>query len=303
MGQLSTFFLEECLVQALTASIRAGVAILDVYHGRIDVTYKEDKSPLTEADRRAHAVIAGSLSEGPSMRMPILSEEGKLIPFKTRESWDRFWLVDPLDGTKEFIKRRGEFTVNIAVIHRGRPVLGVVCVPEKGMVYFAAEGLGSYRVDDWSIIGGFFGQKNSREQGLSNLQGLLNKAKPLPLDTSGIPPAGRLLVVGSRSHATKELDDFVKMAKEKYDDVAFLSAGSALKFGLIAEGTAQIYPRFGPTMEWDTGAGQCVVEQSGGAVLELKEKKPLVYNKKELVNPGFLCVCKQFQNPDNLFHQ
>ena len=303
MGWFSTFFLEECLVQALPAARKAGEAILDVYHGHIEVSYKEDKSPLTVADQRAHSIIANALSTPGSNQMPILSEEGRHLPFETRQGWTRFWLVDPLDGTKEFIKRRGEFTVNIAVIDQNRPVLGVVCLPEKAVVYFAAEGLGSYRLDDWDIIERLFGGQGSPEEGLSSLQGLLDVATPLPLAPPGDFSDERLLVVGSRSHATKELDDFVEIAKEKYQNVTFISAGSALKFGLVAEGTAQIYPRFGPTMEWDTGAGQCVVEQSGGAVLRLKEKSPLVYNKANLVNPGFICVSKQLGDLDDLFQE
>ena len=301
MGWLSDFFLEECLVLALPAARKAGEAILDVYHGHIEVAYKEDRSPLTVADERAHRIIADCLSARGSNQLPILSEEGKHMPFETRQGWKHFWLVDPLDGTKEFIKRRGEFTVNIAVIRENRPVLGVVCLPEKAVVYFAAEGLGSYRLDDWDVIERLLGEKHSPEEGLSNLQSLLDVATPLPLAPHSPFSEERLLVVGSRSHATKELDDFVELAKKKYQNVTFISAGSALKFGLVAEGTAQIYPRFGPTMEWDTGAGQCIVEQSGGTVLRLKDKAPLIYNKMDLVNPGFICVCKQLDELDDLF--
>jgi 3'(2'), 5'-bisphosphate nucleotidase len=303
MGQLTSFFLEECLVRALPASKQAGEAILDVYHGHIDVTYKEDKSPLTVADERAHSIIGHALSEGDLPSMPILSEEGKDIPFEARKGWESFWLVDPLDGTKEFIKRRGEFTVNIAVIQKNRPVLGVVCLPAKGVVYFAAEGLGAYKLDDWEVITRLFGERENPEEALSRLQSLLNLGRPLPLNEPLRESDRRLTVVGSRSHASEELERFVERAKQQYDEVEFISSGSALKLGMVAEGTAQIYPRFGPTMEWDIGAGQCVVEQSGGAVLHLDEKTPLVYNKRDLLNPGFVCVSKDFKAFETLFEE
>lgn len=292
-------FLKECLGQALPAAKKAGEAILDVYHGHIDVSYKEDQSPLTVADERAHKIITDLLSEAQSPQIPILSEEGKHTPYETRAGWEHFWLVDPLDGTKEFIKRRGEFTVNIALIHKQRPVAGVLCVPVKGVIYFAAEGLGSYRLDDWEIVTSFFGEKGVPPENSVTLEDLFEAAKPLPVDDS--TSKSRLTVVGSRSHATEDLERFVEKAKQQYDEVEFISAGSALKFGLVAEGAAQIYPRFGPTMEWDTGAGHCVVEQSGGAVLRLKEKTPLVYNKRDLLNPGFVCSTKNLGDVESLF--
>ena len=292
---------ESCLIQALPAAKKAGEAILEVYHGPIDVAYKEDHSPLTLADQRAHTIIKRHLTAGRSEQIPVLSEEGKHTPYKARRSWEYFWLVDPLDGTKEFVQRRGEFTVNIAVIYKMRPVMGVVGLPVKGMVYFAAEGLGAYRLEDWEIIPRLFGGKGQPQGGRRNLENLLALSKPLPLEGPGEKSERRLTVVGSRSHGSKEVEDFVKKAKKTYDDVTFISAGSALKFGLVAEGTAQIYPRFGPTMEWDTGAGHCVVEQSGGAVLRLKEKTPLVYNKPDLLNPGFVCIGKHLGNVDRLF--
>jgi 3'(2'), 5'-bisphosphate nucleotidase len=291
-------FLKERLAQALPAAKKAGEAILEVYHGHIDVSYKEDQSPLTVADERAHKIITRLLSEAESPQIPILSEEGKHTPYETRNRWEYFWLVDPLDGTKEFIKRRGEFTVNIAVIHKQKPVAGVLCVPVKGVIYFAADGLGSHRLDDWEIVTGLLGGTGVPPGNGTSLESVLEAAKPLPL-YDGMSK-NRLTVVGSRSHATEDLERFVEKAKQQYDEVEFISAGSALKFGLVAEGTAQIYPRFGPTMEWDTGAGHCVVEQSGGAVLRLKEKTPLVYNKRDLLNPGFVCSTKHLGNVESL---
>jgi len=281
-------FLQESLTLSLLAAIKAGEAILAVYQGNIDVTYKDDKTPLTVADERAHAIIENHLSTEGLKQIPVLSEEGKLTPYDERKRWEYFWLVDPLDGTKEFIKRRGEFTVNIALIHKNRPVLGVVFVPASGYLYFAAEELGAYKLE-------------SAGMDSAELDRVLDLAKRLPLDQSGMRPGSKLRIVGSRSHATKGLEDFVQRVKEKYGDVEFIPAGSALKFGLIAEGSADIYPRFGPTMEWDTAAGQCVVEQSGGAVLRMNEKKPLDYNKKDLHNPDFTCIGKHSRNLDHLF--
>ena len=281
-------FLQESLTISLLSAARAGEAILAVYQGNIDVTYKDDKTPLTVADERAHAIIENHLSTEGLKQIPVLSEEGKHTPYDERKMWEYFWLVDPLDGTKEFIKRRGEFTVNIALIHKNRPILGVVFVPASGYLYFAAEGLGAYKLE-------------SAGMDSAELDRVLDLAKRLPLDQSGKKPGSKLRIVGSRSHATKGLEDFVQRVKEKYGDVEFIPAGSALKFGLIAEGSADIYPRFGPTMEWDTAAGQCVVEQSGGAVLRMNEKKPLAYNKKDLHNPDFTCIGKHYRNLDHLF--
>lgn len=279
-------FLEQCLTISLLAATKAGEAILAVYQGDIDASYKDDKTPLTLADERAHAIIENHLLG----EIPILSEEGRHAPYNERKGWEYFWLVDPLDGTKEFIKKRGEFTVNIALIHKNRPVLGVVFVPAGGSLYFAAEGIGAYKL-------------KSAEIDSADLDRILDVAKKLPLDQPGNRSGSKLRIVGSRSHATKGLEAFVQRVKEKYGDVEFVQAGSALKFGLIAEGSADIYPRFGPTMEWDTAAGQCVVEQSGGAVLRLNEKTPLDYNKRDLHNPNFICIGKHSRDLDHLFYK
>jgi len=272
-------FLQESLTISLLAAARAGEAILDVYQGDIDVAYKDDKTPLTVADERAHAIIENQLSTEGFKQLPVLSEEGKHTPYDERKGWEYFWLVDPLDGTKEFIKRRGEFTVNIALMHKNRPILGVVLVPASGYLYFAAEGFGAYKLEDARID-------------RTDLNTIVDIANRLPLQQPGNRSRSKLRIVGSRSHATKGVEDFVQGVKEKYEDVEFIPAGSALKFGLIAEGSADIYPRFGPTMEWDTAAGQCVVEQSGGAVLRLNDKAPLDYNKKDLHNSDFICIGK-----------
>jgi len=300
MKMLNTF-LQECLAISLIAAKKAGEAILSVYQGHIDVTYKDDKSPLTLADERAHTVILNHLSSKASGQIPLLSEEGKHLPYDERKSWEYFWLVDPLDGTKEFIKRRGEFTVNIALIKKNRPVLGVVFVPAVDSLYFAAEGLGSYKVDNANILEPFLRDVGSTTDYSALIEHVVDLARRLPHDQSGNGPGQKLTVVGSRSHGSEAVEAFVQAVKKKRGDVEFVSAGSALKFGLIAEGSAHIYPRLSPTMEWDTAAGQCVVEQSGGVVLLLNKEVPLDYNKRDLRNPEFFCTGKHYRHLDNLF--
>jgi 3'(2'), 5'-bisphosphate nucleotidase len=286
MNHPNSFF-EQCLSYALIAAKKAGEAILSVYQGQIEVTYKDDKTPLTLADERAHAVVTDQLSVESLKGIHLLSEEGKHTSYDVRKGWEYFWLVDPLDGTKEFIHRRGEFTVNIALIKKGKPVIGVVLVPARGSLYFAAEGLGSYKLEDVGAISQFLDEYEKSPHPIDHITDL---AKKLPLDQL---PDGEITIVGSRSHASDALTRFVRIAEKKYGGVAFIPAGSALKFGLVAEGAAHVYPRFGPTMEWDTAAGQCVVEQSGGAVIDLTTKIPLAYNKRDLLNPHFICTGKQ----------
>ena len=265
------------LAGLIAIAAEAGAAISEVYHTKFEVSYKEDRSPLTMADQRSHAIILTRLNEL-SPRFPVLSEEGRDIPYEERKGWEYFWLVDPLDGTKEFVKRNGEFTVNIALIHGNKPVAGLIYVPEKRTYYFAAEGLGAYK-----LVSG-----NTPLLGLS-FDTMLRESKKLPSNAGIVQAARPLTIIGSRSHASKEFEEFIKALKEKYPDAATLSAGSSLKFCLVAEGTADVYPRFGPTMEWDTAAGQCIVEESGGVVVD-RSRKRLTYNKESLLNSDFV-VC------------
>ena len=287
--------LENCLASALVAAKKAGDEILEVYDGEIDVTYKEDDSPLTIADERAHRTIVKCLPSSPISHIPILSEEGKDIPYEKRAEWEYLWLVDPLDGTKEFVKRRDEFTVNIALIEKGSPVVGVVFLPAVGSLYFAARGLGAYKVENVKTVSHFLDDPG--DSAVNNLQlgALVDKAARLPLPQATEKPSNQINLVGSRSHGIEALSVFVEKMKADYDTVGFVPAGSALKFCLVAEGKADLYPRFGPTMEWDTAAGHCVVEQSGGAVLRMNGKTPLDYNKKDLLNPYFICLGKDFK--------
>jgi len=293
--EMSRTLLEKHLVTALVAAKKAGEAILEVYHGEIDVSYKEDDSPLTLADKRAHSAIASHLSSDSSSGIPVLSEEGKHTPYEERKGWEYYWLVDPLDGTKEFVKRSDEFTVNIALIEKNRPVLGVVFLPAMGCLYFAAEGLGSYKLEDVETIGQLVTGAGEFSDANKALKALIEAANRLPVQHSFKKSRDQLNLVGSRSHGTEALSDFVEKMKQQYKKVDFVPAGSALKLCLVAEGNADIYPRFGPTMEWDTAAGHCVVEQSGGKVVDMKKKAPLDYNKRDLHNPYFVCIAKHFR--------
>jgi len=276
------------LYNPLLAAKEAGRAILEIYNSDFDVWYKNDKSPLTMADQRSHDIIVAHMSDHAGDQFPILSEEGKDIPFKQRSGWEYFWLVDPLDGTKEFVKRNGEFTVNIALVHRNRPVLGVVYVPVKDVLFFAAEGLGAYKSDSSDVFELINGKASEKERaGL--LRTLIDRSVKLPVYNSQITISdSQLTIVGSRSHSTKELEDFVEAMKKKYEQVKFISAGSSLKLCLVAEGKADVYPRLGPTMEWDTAAGQVIVEQAKGSVLNIETEEPLRYNKEKLLNPWFI---------------
>lgn len=235
----------------------AGEKILKVYQSDFAVTHKNDETPLTQADLAAHRHIVAAL-EHLQPRLPILSEEAANIPYSTRRHWQRYWLVDPLDGTREFVKRNGEFTVNIALIDTHRPVLGVVHAPALSLTYGAALGLGAFRED---------------------------RSGRVVLRTRRMPADPVFLV--SRSHQDPALDALLARAPRH----RAVSRGSSLKFCLVAEGAADFYPRTGPTSEWDTAAGQCVVEEAGGAVWRLPELTPLSCNEKELLlNPPFAVI-------------
>jgi len=267
----------EHLTQAIQAAVAAGNVILDVYESDFAVSVKDDKSPLTEADKRSHAIIAKQLS---TSVYPILSEEGRNIPFAERRDWETLWIVDPLDGTKEFIKRNGEFTVNIALVRGGRPIAGVIYVPVQDTLYFASTENGAYRLQEPRFIA-----KLADLEAKISLYDIINASTPLPCHHEAAMP---YTIVGSRSHASPELQQFVEEQKQIHPDLQFLAAGSSLKFCLVAEGRAHIYPRLGPTMEWDTAAGQAVVESAGAQVLRWNSTDPLTYNKEALLNPWFV---------------
>lgn len=255
--------LSKLLETAIVASEEACREILDVYHTQdFQAELKGDQSPLTIADKRAHACIVKHLEQ---TGLPILSEEGKDIPYDVRKDWKRFWLVDPLDGTKEFIKRNDEFTVNIALIEGHEPVMGVVAVPVTGVVYYAARELGAHKILNREVSSFQFPVSSKREPATGNQQ----------LTTR---------VVASRSHMNKETEAFI--AKLGVTEV--VSAGSSLKFMLLAEGKADVYPRFGPTMEWDTAAAHAILNELGIKVMTADGKGELRYNKEDLLNPFFV---------------
>ena len=271
-----TIDLKQAAATSVFASLKAGKAIMEVYRSKqLDVQIKDDNSPLTRADTHSQQIIHQALAEE-FPTIPFVGEEGPDIPYSERRGWRQFWLVDPLDGTKEFIKGNGEFTTNIALIRGSRPVMGVIYAPVVDTLYLAVEGEGAYRIS------------------------AAQKIKELPLSFESVIADAEILrlkdrvneeqicVLASRSHRSKEADAFIELLKTRYHDCRFISSGSSLKLCLLAEGTAQIYPRFAPTMEWDTAAGQAILEEIGGTILSYPENTPLRYNKENLRNPWFL---------------
>jgi 3'(2'), 5'-bisphosphate nucleotidase len=267
------------LTTSLLAAIEAGEAIQKIYHTGFQVEYKDDHSPLTLADKTAHDIIVRHLMES---GIPILSEEGKTISFQERKTWKTLWIVDPLDGTKEFVKRNGEFTVNIALVKEGTPIMGVVYAPDRDLLYFAMQGLGAYKIADPEIIREY---QDGIETGRITLKDILKTARKLPLVDQQERP---YTIVGSRSHATPDLEKFVADKRKTFGEVDFIPAGSSLKICLVAEGRADIYPRLAPTMEWDTAAGHAVASYSGVRIFEYESVKTLTYNKENLLNPWFV---------------
>ncbi|MBC8552767.1 MAG: 3'(2'),5'-bisphosphate nucleotidase CysQ [Candidatus Brocadiales bacterium] len=280
---MDTIQYDKLILTTILAAKRAGEAILDVYDSDFEVEQKDDKSPLTLADKRSHEIIENVLEQTITVNnstVPILSEEGKEPPYNERKKWEYFWLVDPLDGTKEFVKKNGEFTVNIALIHKHKPVLGIIYIPVKDIFYFAATNFGTYKLENSAIL----------TDDLS-IEELIDKSQRLPLNSNN---KTTITVVGSRSHTSEEFSEFVRRLNEKYGNVEFISSGSSLKLCLVAEGKADVYPRFGPTMEWDTAAGQAIVEQAKGTVIETQANEPLNYNKSNLLNPFFIASGQGF---------
>lgn len=253
------------LAQQVTKIARqAGQAILEIYHqDDFGVKLKSDDSPLTAADKAANAIICAGL-EQLDVQYPIISEENKQVDFNTRKNYTRCWMVDPLDGTKEFIKRNGEFTVNIALIESGKVILGVVYVPVDDAMYFAAQNEGAYRI--------------------AHGERTLLQAPTFSADDKGLG------LVCSRSHLNEETQAFV----DEFDMPELVAKGSSLKFLVLAEGGAHVYPRLAPTMEWDTAAAQIILEEAGGLVVHADTQQPLTYNKENLLNPYFIaCANRQ----------
>lgn len=257
---------EQLITALLDISKIAGEKILQIYEKDFGVVHKADNSPLTEADHASNAIIVAGLQQL-TPDIPIISEESRQTEYSIRQHWTRCWIVDPLDGTKEFIKRNGEFTVNIAMVENGKPVLGVVYIPVQGVWYYAAAGYGSYKQTTEALL-------------------------PQKLYASPPTPDKVVNVVASRSHLSSETTVFIQNLEQQYAGVNLVSAGSSLKFCLVAEGKAHLYPRFAPTMEWDTAAGHLIATEAGADVTIYPSGEPLLYNRENLVNPYFLVFCK-----------
>jgi len=248
---------------AILAAIKAGNEILDVYYNSdFGIEFKTDNSPLTIADKRAHIVISEYLKK---TDIPVLSEEGRTILFSERKNWKLFWLVDPLDGTKEFVKRNDEFTVNIALIEGDSPIAGVVYVPVTKTLYWG------------NSLGSFKATVKVENLAFTEMQQL-----PLSLEKENF------VVAGSKSHMNAETEAFIESLDTKGRPVEMKSKGSSLKICMVAEGNADVYPRLAPTMEWDTAAGHAVVKFAGKQIIQYENKEPVVYNKENLLNPWFV---------------
>lgn len=254
---------------AIEACLKAGKAVMEVYDTVFEVEYKDDKSPLTLADKRANEIINNYLTP---TGIPIISEENKQIEYQERKDWKQCWVVDPVDGTKEFVKRNGEFTVNIALIEDQKPVLGVIYAPAIMTLYFAESTSKAYQcvVDSHDI---------SLDEVLQN---------KVELNPTTATNSNLVRVIGSRSHMSQETLDYIQTLEQEGKKVEIVSKGSSLKFCLVAEGKADVYPRYAPTMEWDTAAGQAICIAVGFDVISKETNNSLLYNKENLLNPWFL---------------
>jgi 3'(2'), 5'-bisphosphate nucleotidase len=262
MYQISRDFLTSLADKTRILTVEAGKRILEIYETDFSVVQKNDHSPLTVADMAAHEIICSGLAQL-TQDIPVLSEESSAIPFTERKQWTRYWLVDPLDGTREFIKRNGEFSVNIALIDHNEPVIGVIYIPVSGISYFAVKGEGAFKC-----------MPDDQPQSI--------RVKTTTSD--------KITLTGSRSHGNEMQQAFIERLG---DNIEVIAIGSSLKFCLVAEGKVDIYPRFGPTSEWDTAAAQCIVEEAGGKVTDM-ELNPLRYNLREsLINPDFLVIADE----------
>jgi 3'(2'), 5'-bisphosphate nucleotidase len=261
------------LQDAVKASIAAGLEILKIYSAEIDVSYKDDNSPLTAADEASHDVINAMLKQ---TGLPVLSEEGASMPYSERRTWQQFWLIDPLDGTKEFIKKNGDFTVNIALIQESKPFLGVIYIPVNDILYFGLKSTGSYVLNNASeVISQFSGDF---------YQAITAVSSRLPVYENN----NSFTVVASKSHLSPETEKYIGNLKADHPNLQMISRGSSLKICLVAEGSAHVYPRLAPTMEWDIAAGHAIAEAAGCSVKNADNGNALAYNKENMVNPPFI---------------
>lgn len=262
----------EYILKAIDAALAAGKEILEVYNdpaSDFQIEKKADNSPLTLADRKAHEVIMTYLQD---TEYPVLSEEGKHLPYKERSGWHTLWIVDPLDGTKEFIKRNGEFTVNIALVEKGTPIFGVIYVPVKQTLYWGESAMGAYKMEAIT-------SRNGR-----SLEEMIKSARQLPCLKDG----DAFVIVASRSHLSLETEEYIEEKRKVHSHVEIVSVGSSIKICWVSEGVADEYPRFAPTMEWDTAAGHAIAKAAGAEIYQVGKEEPLVYNKPDLLNPWFI---------------
>ena len=253
--------INEELLKICNISVEAGRIILDFYNKNLNISFKADETPLTQADIASNKLITNSIKKI-TPNIPILSEE-EFIEWDVRKNWKKYWLIDPLDGTKEFIKKNGEFTVNIALIENNRPTLGVIYAPVSNELYFAKKNFGSFKI-------------------LTSKQlNTLDNAKKISIK---INKTNKVKIIGSRSHSNPILQKWVS---KNFNDFQILQKGSSLKFCLIAEGFADIYPRFGPTSEWDIAAGHIILEEAGGKLKSIYNKEILYNEKEDILNPNF----------------
>jgi len=268
-NDLSTL-LSPVQLMALSAARKASDAIIEIYRsGSFEAERKADESPLTIADKAAHSIITGILSES---GFPVLSEEGMQTDFEVRKNWETFWLVDPLDGTREFLKQNGEFTVNIALMKDGIPVFGVIAIPVDGTVYFGP-------ADDGMVY------RLSENDGIKALNPIMASGANLSGIDGELNSEIHTRVVASRSHRDTMTDDFIS----RLSNPVLVSKGSSLKFLLLAEGQADVYPRFAPTMEWDTAAADAILRPLNISIRRTEDGNKLEYNKRNLLNPFFIC--------------
>lgn len=254
---MGTLMLNEINIEDIkNIALQAGMAIMSIYKKEFTIEYKDDKSPLTEADKKSNEIICQELTKS-YPNIPIMSEENQQIKYEIRKNWEYYWCIDPIDGTKEFIKKNDEFTVNIALIHKNIPVLGVVYAPALNEMYYAKQNEGAF--------------KNGQKLPLQMNSNLTEK----------------LTVVASKSHLSPQTQDFIDNIDTK--EITQVSRGSSLKLCMVAEGSADIYPRLAPTMEWDTAAADAIVRESGKMSYQYNTDKPIDYNKKNLLNPWFVC--------------
>ncbi len=267
--------LNSLLLRSIKASIEAGYEILKVYDTEFNVQYKDDDTPLTKADQNASNKIIELLAD---TGIPVLSEEGEHFTYEKRKQLEDIFIVDPLDGTKEFVKRNGEFTVNIALIHKNQPVIGVIFSPVFKDLYFAAKGIGSFKLDKHTFI------ELAYQIHDMSLEKIIMFSKKLPKQS--YPEV--YTVVASRSHLSAETYSHIEKLKHKHSEVNMVNTGSSIKMCWVAEGLADEYPRFGPTMEWDTAAGQCILENAGCELIDSETGQPMRYNREIILNNSFV---------------